>query len=84
MEYTGWTDRGLNESKETTLSIKILAERASKECSSNGDGYELLEDFFLREASWHSFLPHEQRILEKTIRRFAKALREAGFIEGKG
>jgi hypothetical protein len=25
-----------------------------------------------------------QKIIEKTARRFARALREAGFIEGKG
>jgi hypothetical protein len=82
-EYTGRTDPRVRESRESALSIKILAERASKKCSANGDGYELLMDFFVREASWYSFTEQEQRILAKTARAFAKALREAGFLQGK-
>jgi len=68
------------DSRESALSVKIIAERASKECSSNGLGYELLMDFYVREASWWSFTKREQRIIEKTARTFAKALRETGFL----
>jgi hypothetical protein len=73
------TDPRLRDSRESALSVKILAERASKKCSANGDGYELLMDFYVREASWWSFTDAEQRIIAKTARAFAKALREAGF-----
>jgi hypothetical protein len=71
-------------SREEALSVKILAERASRECTSNGVGYALLTRFYLGEAPWFSFTEPEQRIIEKTARRFARKLREAGFIEGKG
>jgi hypothetical protein len=37
-------------------------------------------DFYVREASWWSFTEPEQRIIAKTARAFAKALREAGFL----
>lgn len=80
LEYTGWTDRRMNDSRETALSVKLMAERASKACTSNGVGYELLMRFYAGEASWWSFTEHEQYILRKTIRHFSKALREAGFL----
>ena len=70
------------DSRETALSVKIIAERASKKCSSNGLGYELLMDFFVREASWWSFSEREQRIIEKTAAHFRRELVAAGFIEG--
>jgi hypothetical protein len=79
-EFIPSGDFRTRDSRESALSIKILAERASKECSSNGLGYELLMDFFAREASWWSFSETEQRIISKTARAFAKALREAGFL----
>jgi hypothetical protein len=34
--------------------------------------------------SWWSFKESERWIIEETARRFAKALKEAGFIPGKG
>ncbi|MCL5883801.1 MAG: hypothetical protein M1377_00335 [Deltaproteobacteria bacterium] len=67
-------------SREEALSVKIIAERASKACTSNGVGYALLMRFYLGEASWWSFTEQEQAILRKTIRHFSKALREAGFL----
>jgi hypothetical protein len=79
-EYTGRTDPRMRDSRESALSVKILAERASKKCSGNGDGYELLMDFYVREASWWSFTEPEQRIIAKTARAFAKALRREGFL----
>lgn len=79
-EYTGRTDYRTRCSREESLSVKIIAERASKACTANGVGYELLMRFYLGEASWWSFTEHEQWILRKTIRHFSKALREAGFL----
>jgi hypothetical protein len=83
-EYTGRTDPRMRDSRESALSVKILAERASKDCSSNGDGYELLMDFYVREASWWSFNKSEQQLIEKTARAFARLLREAEFLLPKG
>lgn len=64
--------------------MKIIAERASKACTSNGVGYELLTRFYLGEAPWTSFSLPEQRIIEKTARAFARGLRVAGFLPRKG
>jgi hypothetical protein len=67
-------------SREEALSVKIIAERASKACTSNGVGYALLTRFYLGEASWWTFTETEQHHLRKTIRHFSRALREAGFL----
>lgn len=77
-------DFRIRDSRETALSVKILAEKASRTCTSNGVGYELLMDFYVREASWWSFSEKEQRIIEKTARAFAKALREAELLPKNG
>ena len=71
-------------SREEALDVKLAAERASHAVCGNGVGYKLLTRFYLGEAPWASFSPPEQRIIEKTARRFARKLREAGFIEEKG
>jgi hypothetical protein len=71
-------------SREEALSVKIIAERASRECTSNGVGYALLMRFYLGEESWYSFTEPEQAIIQKTARCFAKALREAGFLPKDG
>ncbi len=47
LEYTGRTDPRMRSSREEALSVKILAERASKACSGNGVGFELLMDFYV-------------------------------------
>jgi hypothetical protein len=83
-EYTGRSDYRTRCSREESLSIKIIAERASHAVSENGVGYALLMRFYLGEASWHTFTEHEQRILRKTIRHFSKALRGAGFLPDRG
>ena len=80
LEYDGWTDRRMNDSRETALSVKIMAERASAKCSGNGVGLDLMRRLYAEECSWWSFTEHEQYILRKTIRNFSKALREAGFL----
>ena len=80
LEYDGWTDRRMNDSRETALSVKIMAERASHAVCGNGVGYALLMRFYAGDASWWSFTEPEQFILRKTIRHFARALREAGFL----
>jgi hypothetical protein len=64
--------------------VKILAERASKECSGNGDGYELLMDFYVREASWWSFTDQEKYIINRTAQRFRCALCTERFLDPCG
>lgn len=70
--------------RETAISVTMLAERASRECTSNGVGYALLTRFYLGEESIWSFTEPEQAILRKTIRHFSKAFRRelvaAGFL----
>lgn len=79
-EYDGIPDYRMSNRRETAISVKILAERASRECTRNGVGYELLTRFYLGDASWYSFTGPEQAILRKVSRRFARGLREAGFL----
>lgn len=79
-EYAGYGDRRTSDIRETGISVLMLAERASHSVCGNGVGYELMEDFYLREASWFSFTKPEQRIISKTARVFARALREKGFL----
>jgi hypothetical protein len=83
-EYTGYGDRRTSDIRETGISVIMLAEKASHAVCGNGVGYKLLMDYYAGEASWWSFTEPEQVILRKTIRHFSKALREAGFIQGKG
>jgi hypothetical protein len=70
----------MRDSRESALSIKLLAERASKAVTSNGVGYELLMDFFGREASWYSFTGPEQALLRKVEREFKCRLCHADFL----
>lgn len=79
-EYTGRSDYRTRCSREESLSVKIIAERASHAVSGNGVGYELLMRFYLGEASWWSFTEHEQWILRKVIRCYSKGLREAELL----
>ena len=82
--YDGWTDRRMDDRRETSISIRMLAEKASHTVCGNGIGYQLLIEHFAGEASWWSFTEPEQRIIEKTAKAFSRMLRETGFIEGKG
>jgi len=82
-EYDGFTDRRMSDRRETAISVKMLAEKASAKCSGNGVGYELMMSYYVGEASWHSFTEPEQRIIAKTVREFSRRLREAGLIEKK-
>jgi hypothetical protein len=79
-EYTGRSDYRTRSSREESLSIKIIAERASHAVSGNGIGYALLMRFYLGEASWWTFTEPEQAILRKVSRVFARGLREAGYL----
>ncbi len=74
------SDHRLSDSRETALSVKIMAERASAACTKNGLGLELLVDYYVREASWRSFTAREKRVIKKTAAKFADALREARFL----
>jgi hypothetical protein len=79
-EYTGRSDQRTRSSREESLSIKIIAERASKACTSNGVGYALMRAYFLEEVSFLSLTENEKWLLEKTIRRFRRDLQAAGFL----
>jgi len=79
-EYTGRTDPRCKISREESLSIKIIAERASHSVSGNGVGFSLMMQFYAHEAFFHSFTPNEQWVLDKTIRRFRRELQAAGFL----
>jgi hypothetical protein len=49
--------------------------------SANGNGgASLLYEFYVNDCSWHSFTKREQKIRAVTIRRFAKELRDEGFL----
>jgi hypothetical protein len=39
-----------------------------------------LFDFYVQGERWHSFTVRERKIIAVTARRFAKGLREAGFL----
>jgi hypothetical protein len=80
----GRTDLRTWDFRETAISVKILAERASKKCSANGDGYALLVRYYLHEESFWSFTIRERRIFKKTNREFARRLEEVGFISRDG
>ena len=65
--------------REAAISIIRLLER-----SANGNGgASLVFDHYVQDVSWHSFTSREQRIIEKTARAFARALRDEGFLPGK-
>jgi hypothetical protein len=66
--------------REAAISIIRLCEQAA---NGNG-GAGLLFSHYVEDVSWHSFTAREQRIIAVTARAFAKALREAGFLPGKG
>jgi hypothetical protein len=70
----------LSSARETAISIIRLCEK-----SANGNGGAgLLYSFYVEDAPWASFSEMEQRLISKTVRCFAAALRREGFIEGKG
>ena len=65
-----------NDMRETSISIIWLLER-----SANGNGgARLTYEFFSEDRSWHSYLPHEQKIIADTAREFKKALVREGFL----
>lgn len=73
-------DRRLNYGRETAISIIRMVEK-----SANGNGGAgLLYSYFVEDVSWWAFTEPEQRIISKTARLFAKALRADGFLPEKG
>jgi len=80
LENEGWTDRRVNDVRETAISIINLLER-----SANGDGGAgLVFDFYTRDISWYAYTEHERWIMNRTIRVFRKKLIEAGFLPNPG
>lgn len=70
----------MRDSRESALSVRILFERAAT--GGNGVG-KLVADFFLNEQSWYSYSETERYHMEKLIRRFARLLRETGFLPAR-
>lgn len=82
LEYGGRSDPRTRDSRETAISILMLAEKASHKVCGNGIGYKLLYDYYAGEMSWWSFTEPEQSIIRRTSREFARRLREAGYLPG--
>jgi len=80
LEYDGIPDWWRSDRRETALSVKMAAERASVEASGDGVGYELLARYFIDEVPWCCFTERERQILEATIAAFSRRLVEAGFL----
>ena len=81
-EYEGFGDRRVSSRREEAIDVTNALDRAT---NGNGAG-KLLRQFYVEEASWYSFTPHEQHVLRETIRAFRRELQRAGFIgpEGEG
>jgi hypothetical protein len=76
LDYGGWTDRRVNDIRETAASIIKLLEK-----SSNGDGGAgLVFDFYTQDISWYAYSENERYIMNRTIRVFRKNLIAAGFL----
>src|SRR4030067_2645785 len=69
-------DHRMDDRKEMAISVLLILEKV---CNGNGGG-KLLADYYLGEMSWYSFLPREQRLIEKTSLAFRRELIRAGFI----
>ncbi len=73
-------DRRLNYSRETAISIIRMCEK-----SANGNGGAgLLYSYYVEDVAWTAFTETEQRVIAKTARAFAKALRAGGFLPRGG
>lgn len=83
-EYTGGPDHSKAYRREDSISIRMLAERASAKCSGNGIGLALMKAYYVEEVGWFSLTENERYILNKTIRRFRRELQEAGFLPERG
>ena len=79
-EFLPPQDFRTKDSRETALSVKIMLERASAECTRNGVGVELLLDLYVREASWYSFSEREKQLIRRTEKVFRCSLCAADFL----
>lgn len=77
------TDPRLRDSRETALSVKILAEQASAKCTGNGVGVALLRRYYLEGACLEDFTEAEKTAFTKTAAELSRRLIKAGFIEKK-
>jgi len=76
IRYEGWTDRRVNDLRETAISVINCLER-----SSNGDGGAgLVFDFYTKDISWYAYTEHERYVMNRTIKRFRRELQAAGFL----
>jgi len=76
IQYEGWGDHRVADTRETAISIINLLER-----SANGDGGAgLVFDFYTRDISWYAYSERERWIMNRTIRIFRKNLIDAGFL----
>lgn len=79
-EYDGISDHRLSSRREASISVRMIAEKASHAVSGNGIGYALMMRLYVGEASWWTFSESEQALLRRVIRRYAAELRRAGFL----
>ncbi len=79
-EYDGIPDHRMSDRRETSISIRIIAERASHAVCGNGVGYKLLIDYYVGEMPWFAFSDPDRALLRRVIRRYAAELRRAGFL----
>ena len=78
LERTGRRDRRLDDSYETAISILNLLEQSSN--SAGPGGARLVLDVATGALPWLGLSAKEQDTVVKISRRFAKALREEGFL----
>jgi len=80
VEYGGRSDPRTRDSRESAISVLMLAERASHAVCGNGVGYKLLHDYFVGEVSWFAFSDPDRTLLRRVIRRYSDELRWAGIL----
>ena len=72
----GRTPPNLTNPSGNSISIIRLLEK-----SANGNGgARLTYEFFAEDRRWHSYLPHEQKLIAATSREFKRALIREGFL----
>ncbi|MHB1011657.1 MAG: hypothetical protein ACYC37_01910 [Desulfobacteria bacterium] len=82
LERSGRRDRRMDDSFETAISILTLLERSSN--GAGPEGVSLVLAVATDAQPWIGLSQKEQEIVVEISRRFAKALREKGFLPREG
>ena len=81
LEYGGRSDpRMRGDSKETAISVVMLAERASHSVCRNGIGLKLMVRHFVDGEPLAAFSTRQQSVLRRTIKQFRRELQDVGFV----